>query len=384
MTWTYTVRPSELVEFRRCRRAWDLSAQARQAYAPRVGSPATDFDRAIHEGLAVYYFPAMGDWKRSIVRPLAIKGFERRMMQGWTGENPGSGGPPEDERIEAGRALLNGYFAWAEEIDDFDSLLVDHDVWAPIPDPGLPEHDLGTSDGRAIRYLGRIDQLVGEPNDEFWTVTHRLVEGDWIGDDELLDDEVALADSWAAQIDFPQLLLAGTIVNELLIDWPIYSAKAPELGEDEWDMSRPRHLNSFRSPMTPTARVASQTAADAAEMGHIERRQQEGRLRRTVVRRSQAALARAGKRVGLDVQEMQGADLSLTPTFSDHCAVCAFRAPCDAMEAGTDWRAVLEDGYFRRDEDTQDASLRRPPGNTGGRMASPNEGEHRTVHFRWG
>lgn len=203
MTWTYTVRPSELVEFRRCRRAWDLSAQARQAYAPRVGSPATDFDRAIHEGLAVYYFPAMGDWKRSIVRPLAIKGFERRMMQGWTGENPGSGGPPEDERIEAGRALLNGYFAWAEEIDDFDSLLVDHDVWAPIPDPGLPEHDLGTSDGRAIRYLGRIDQLVGEPNDEFWTVTHRLVEGDWIGDDELLDDEVALADSWAAQIDFP-------------------------------------------------------------------------------------------------------------------------------------------------------------------------------------
>lgn len=379
MTWTYTVHSGEIVEFRRCRRAWDLAAQTRQAYAPRSKSPASDFDRAIHEGLAVYYFPAMGDWKRSIVRPLAIKGFERRMAQGWTGEHPG-GETVEEGSLEAGRALLTGFFAWAEGIDDFDSILVDHDVWAPIPNPRCPTQDLGTSDGRPIRYLGRIDQLVGDPNEEFWIVTHRLVEGDWTSDDHLLDDEVGLADSWAIQIDFPQLLLAGTIVNELLIDWPIYSAEVPLLPEDEWDMSGPRHPNSLRSPLTPAARVASQKAADAADVGHIEGREQQGRYRRTVMRRSQAALARAGEQVGFDALEMQRPDLALNPTFSEQCLSCLFKAPCEAMEAGRAGWSVLDEGYYRRDDDWQDRSLRRPSGSSGARVAVSDR-QRRTVNF---
>lgn len=393
MAWTYTVRPSELVGFRRCRRAWDLSAVDRQAYAPKAPSAASDFRRAIHEGLAVYYFPAMGDWKRSIVRPLAIKGFERRMAQGWTGEQPGPGsvaaiegdgtGQTLEERIEAGRALLTSYFRWAEGIDDFDSLLVDHDVWAPVPDPRQSETDLGTPDGRPIRYLGRIDQLVGDPDDEYWIVRHRPVEGGWMSDEDLVDDEVALADSWAIQIDFPQLVLAGTIINEIRTDMPIDPTEVPVLEDDQWDMSGARHLNPHRSPITPEARLAACDAAEAAEMGHIAERQEEGRFRRTVVRRSQAALARAGQQVGADVLEMQRPDLPVFPTLSLRCAECAFKAACDAMEAGLDWSAVLDEGYFQPDEEWQDRSLRRPPGSAGTRVSLSSE-QTRTVNFRWG
>ncbi len=390
MNWTYIVRPGELLAFRRCRRAWDLEAHARQAYAPRRKAPGSDFDRALHEGLAVYYFPAMGDWKRSIVRPLAIKGFERRMLQAGEGPGPGAGrlpgggagnGASAEAGLEAGRSLLTRYFAWAEKLDDFDSLLVDHDVWAAIPDPRRPQEDLGTPDSRPIRYLGRIDQLMSSPDDEFWTVSHRLVEGGWTSDDALLDDQVALADSWALQIDFPQVLVAGTVVNELRTDWALEAMEAPVLDDDDWDMSGARHLNFRRSPISPEARLAFQDAAEAAEMGNIERREEEGGFRRTVIRRSQAALARAGAQVGADVLEMQGSELSVSPTFSDqHCPSCLFKGPCDAMEAGGDWRALLERDYFRRDEDWEEMSLRRPPGSLGRRASLTGK----TVNLRWG
>lgn len=392
VAWTYIVRSGDLLDFRRCRRAWDLGAHARQAYAPRSRSPVADFDRAIHEALAVYYFPAMGDWKRSIVRPLAIKGFERRMLQGWTGQGSGTGnvagtegdhrgGAVSEERLEGGRALLSRYFSWAEAVDDFDSLLVDHDIWAPVPHPYRPGEDLGTPDGRPIRYLGRIDQLMADPDDEYWIVTHHLVEGRWSNEHELVNDPVALADSWAMQTDFPQLLIAGSVVNELWADRAIESTEAPALEEDEWDMSRPRHLNSRRSPMTPEAALAFQEAADAAKMSHIELREQQGGFRRTVIRHSQAAFARAGAAVGTDVMEMQGLGLSVSPEFSDeHCPACPFRGPCDAMETGVDWRAVLEKDYFRREEDWDERSLRRPPGASGGRSTVSGK----TANLRWG
>ena len=77
MDWTLVLRPGEMAAFRACRRAWDLGARMRQNYVPNVAPQVFDFDKAIHAGLAVYYFPAMDDWNRSIVRPLALKGFHR-------------------------------------------------------------------------------------------------------------------------------------------------------------------------------------------------------------------------------------------------------------------------------------------------------------------
>jgi len=79
MTWAYVLRPREMATYRRCRRAWDFGARIRQNYIPALPPRVFDFDKAVHDALAVYYFPAMDDWDRSIVRPLALKGFFRSM-----------------------------------------------------------------------------------------------------------------------------------------------------------------------------------------------------------------------------------------------------------------------------------------------------------------
>jgi hypothetical protein len=81
MGWTLTLRSAELEEFRRCPRAWDIGSRNRQNYVPIIPREVIDFDRAIRDALAVYYFPAMDDWNRMIVRPLALHAFRRKVKE---------------------------------------------------------------------------------------------------------------------------------------------------------------------------------------------------------------------------------------------------------------------------------------------------------------
>jgi hypothetical protein len=60
----YVTRPRENRLFRRCRRAWDLSARERQDYELIEPPQVFDFGEAIHDALDVYYFPGMWEWNR--------------------------------------------------------------------------------------------------------------------------------------------------------------------------------------------------------------------------------------------------------------------------------------------------------------------------------
>ena len=115
----------------------------------------------------VYYFPAMDDWIRKIVRPLALHAFRRKIKEHRASyELLGS---LDDAEIalwtrygELGERLLEHYFAWCATVDDFESVLSDHELRAPVPDPSVAGRDLVAPDGRALRYVSRLDQLIAE------------------------------------------------------------------------------------------------------------------------------------------------------------------------------------------------------------------------------
>jgi len=250
MTWTFIIRPRELRKFQRCRRQWDFSSQIRQRYALKLPSIEWAFEKAIRDALAVYYFPAMDDWNRAIVRPLTVKGFDRSMLESRTAHEkiePFTAAEEHAyaEHLEIGRAMLANYFVWAAALDDFDSIFADHDIWASIPDPEQPISDLGTIDGRPIRYMGRMDQLIADPDDELWIVDHRVVRGDWAPNEELIDDEVLRSHCWHTQIAYPQMLIAGTITNELRVDGQTEAPPISEIVErDQRTMIGSRHVNT--------------------------------------------------------------------------------------------------------------------------------------------
>jgi hypothetical protein len=364
MPLTFIIRPRELRKFRRCRREWDLGSLIRQRYAQKLPTMESAFDKAIRDAMAVYYFPAMDDWNRAIVRPLAIKGFDRSMREGRVAHERWAPFTPEEEKtyeanVALGQAMLQNYFVWAAALDDFDSIFADHDIWAPIPDPAEPNHDLGTLDGRPIRYMGRMDQMIADPDDELWIVDHRVVRGEWIDNEELIEDEVMRSHCWHTQIAFPQMLIAGTITNELRVDGQLDAPPVYEIVEkDQRTMIGSRHVQTRRSPMAMEASSTPAARSAATTEDYVALQQDNGLFRRTVIRRNQATIKKTGIRVAEDAIQIRQPTIAVEPTFSSFCDQCEFKAPCDAMEAGEDWQSVLHAAFFQRHADAEDESLR--------------------------
>jgi hypothetical protein len=408
MTWAYVLRPREMATYRRCRRAWDFGARIRQNYIPAVPTRVFDFDKAIHDALAVYYFPAMDDWDRSIVRPLALKGFFRSMEEERARYETVAALTAEqeeewDEAMERGEAMLDGYFAWAAPLDTFASIFSDQEFWAPVPDPANPGSDLVNHAGREIRYLGRVDHLFSDHNDEYWIADHRIVGDEWEDDDLLLLDLDGLAALWATELTYPQLRIAGTVYNELRT--AVEVDPSLERGEgfqaqDGRTMRRPRHVHTRRSPMTPQAEISIQdqdlaalatvppfASEEGQPVDHISIRETGQWFRRTYVRRGRGSVRDIGLRMAAEAAEVANPALPIYPNPAPaNCGTCVFRAPCIALNEGADPTPVLEASFRRRtEEEGEEERLRWSIGRAQTRASmSGKESRPTTVNFRWG
>jgi hypothetical protein len=89
-------------------------------------------------------------------------------------------------------------------------------------------------------------------------------------------------------------------------------------------------------------------AREPERLEPVEQRTGDG-FRRTWLRHSRADVAGAGRRLGLDVAQMIRPDLDVYPDPSDgKCGVCAFRAPCRALDDGQDAAPIVLAGYRQR------------------------------------
>ena len=415
MSWTFVLRPREVETFRSCRRQWDFGARVRQNYVPVVPGKVFDFDKAVHVSLAAYYFPAMDDWNRSIVRPLAIQGFERAMREDRAAYEEAAAITPEQEQeweqhLALGTIVLNRYFDWAIPNDDFESILADEDLWVPVADPARPGFELGTLDERPVRYFGRVEQLISDPNDEYWVVDHRVVWDDWEDDDTLLDDPTGLQAQWALEVSYPQLVVAGTIYNEIRIGrHELAGPRAVALNADGTvrqvrdlrDMSRGvRHLNIRRSPLAsvvkepelqlpgyPLGAAAAQSGDDDEDPDTIFLRDGNEHVRRTFVRRSRRSIRNVALDIARDVVEMRPPDVDTSPNPSDdRCATCAYAKPCHMLDEGLDIGQVMASEYRRRSrEEFEEEGLRWSPTRRAKRASLGGVSEKSTsVRFHWG
>jgi hypothetical protein len=141
-----------------------------------------DFDEAVRDALAVYYFPGMWDWSRTIVRPLATEAFlksMRKQRDAYLGPGPLS--PDQEaaweESVAACRTMLEGYYEWAAEVDKFSAVQVETLFDVTVPDPDELDLGLLTHEGRGINYRLRVDMVVVDEHELYWLVDHRIVTG---------------------------------------------------------------------------------------------------------------------------------------------------------------------------------------------------------------
>jgi hypothetical protein len=322
-----------------------------------------DLDRALRDALAVYYFPGMWEWDRSVVLPLAAQALDRALDKQ---RDPFPDLSPDDlawweaER-EAGRALLSQYLEWAPAVDRFWPVRVETDFDVQVPDWRSPGEDLvDPGRGDAIRYQGRVDMLVVDEHDAYWVVRHRLAQDGFSDLDLLALDDELLAAAWAWEIFYLGMRVSGTIHNELRC------GRTPPDPADP--VHRPRASHAFARARAGARRAEmsepATTPAAAPTAGHrrmyvkAERTPtdvvvEEGgdMFRRTRIPRSATELGGLGRNLGLEALEMADPSLAPYPTPGAHCAECEYRSPCLALQEGEDVETVLARDYRLRPEE---------------------------------
>lgn len=351
----HVIRPSDRASFKRCRRQWDLSSPQRRGYEPVAPAAASspDVAQALIDALDVYYFPGMWTWDRSVVRPLVLQGFQRSLEEQHARQaqhEPAAVSSREalEALVERGSETLQRYFEWTGDADSFEPLQVGGEFDAAVPDPQEPQHDLPGPGGEPVRYRGRVDVLALDHDGRYWLVHHRLADGGWAElDDLLIDDDVVTA-CWAWEHCFLDVEIAGTIHNELRTR-PL-SGDAPEAGDEEGLIS-------------------------AGEWRLVHQRGDNHRFRRTVIPRSRDEIRTAGIRLGQEAADMLDPSLRVYPApRPETCATCEFRAPCVAMNDGSDVEAVLQGGFRQRDDDRSAGRLGRRSWMMGRGAAPPSFG----------
>lgn len=359
------VTPADRASFHRCRRQWDLGARCRRNLEP-AGRPAVPgLEGALREALAVYYFPGMWDWDRSVTLPLVIQGFDRAMDRqremSWTAPDAGAW----QEQRDAGRRLLTRYFAWAPDVDWFSPVLVDAAYEVNVPRPDEPMAGLVTATGAPVRYRGRIDMLAVDSHDAYWIVRHSLVDGAWPLTGQLPAESEPLTACWAWEQFYLGMAIEGIIYNELRLypqpDPPAGrgDAAAPATRRRGWLRARRaegaqryvrQHEPSGGGRSIPQHRRMYAVASRPEHADTIEQRAGEY-FRRTWLRQSRAEVAAAGGRLAGDAAEMAAGPAIYPDPSVANCPPCEFLDPCLAIFAGHDAEAVITSSYRERPPD---------------------------------
>lgn len=370
MAWAYVIRPSDRAMFKRCRRAWDLGSRSRQNYELARSARPFDFEQAMQDALALYYFPGMWAWNREIVLPAVLDGFVKSMekQRRVCLEARALSNEEEEEwslECELGQGMLEHYFVWAPTIDRFEPIRVASGFEVNIPDPRRPEQDLtvpGTTPLLPIRYRGRCDVLALDGYDAYWVIVH-LISADAFADlDQLLLDEEGVAACWALQNFDPGMKIAGVIYNELRKAAP---KEPPATIPSRSVLSKPDVVEKLL-PRIQTRGLYKQAVREPEQ-----RVTQRGSafFRRTAIARSQTELENAGKQIALEAVEIAHPEVTVYPNpIWEYCYACPYRTPCVAMTQGADASSVLAAAYRKRADNEFE------PGRLGGSTWSIDRG----------
>jgi hypothetical protein len=242
--------------------------------------------------------------------------------------------------LPAAKGLIDSYDAWARTVDDFAPVRIGYDLSVMVPDPRDPERGLAGPDGDAVVYGCRIDLLAIDAADEYWVVSHRILN-EWQDLDALIGDESAVAACWAWEQDYLGMEISGTIHNEVRLTGPL---TPPDRAAEPAPVRQSEPSGGGRA-IPQHRRLLARTSREGEETTRIEQ-STAGPLRRTRIRRSRAEVGAVGARIADDAAAMSG-DPAIYPTFAAHCRVCEFRTPCLQMVQGIDPEPVLA-RHFRR------------------------------------
>ena len=248
----HIIRTSDRIQFKRCRRAWDIGSKIRQNYEPIAMRTPLEFGTAIHSFQEVYYDPEKWTWDPEVRYELAKQAFlgELKNQKQLHLRNRGLEYPDEELRLEfldrevLGLGMIAHYHQWAPQEDaklGLTPVYSEIEFEAPILVPkgeedNLPPGFRAAEETRQLQkytwveeaeawlwvsvfYQGRIDAIWQDSNGNYWLVDHKTTAR-MMTDSQFLElDEQMKSYAWAVQVKLG-IKIHGVIYQELYKGFP--------------------------------------------------------------------------------------------------------------------------------------------------------------------
>lgn len=388
------IHNSDRGSFKRCRRYWNWNSPARSNLVIRadVLGINTDlwFGTGIHYALQNYYTPGL---QRDPVESFKTW-FDVQYRGGVVTEdwlplvydlNPQPHAPtdnlyivrgledilpdPDDSEFdmlfELGINMMSFYKEYAEKNDDFTILVAEHDFSVPIWDykndrilrmVDLREESPNYGKELEVHARGRTDAVgIRHDNEHLEILDHKTaakIEENYF--EKLETDEQCTSYLYAIEVEanYYDLPYRGTKVEEVLYNTlrKAYPKPPTEVRGGMFSVDRTKESCTYEMLMEWIAKNIPGVALNEKQQAYVDWLKDVGDeqfIIRKEVRRNRHQIANAGFRMYQEAMDMLNPDIEIYPNITNDwlCMKCQFRAPCLAMEDGSDWEQMIRDNY---------------------------------------
>lgn len=365
------IRTSDRIQFKRCRRAWDIGSKIRQNLEPVVSRPALEFGSAFHAALEVYYNPATWSWiqddRRIVVQELARKAAHDSLQKQFNmiAKFRGDGADLTDlreqfqEHHDLANGMLNYFIKWAGPNDELTPVYVEIEfnipiVWPPeVEYPGIRDVHFGvnhegylTYNGEVVYYQGRIDMIAQDREGRYWIVDHKTAARLTDTTEFLELDEQMKSYAWAARLVLG-IDIKGVVYSEHVKGYPQPPQELTRPYKGRW-LSTNKQQDTSLELFLEALKVTGEAPELYAD--YIYFLQQEGRqyIRRTPVNFSVTELDNLGRQIAFEAVDMLGDPFTYPSPDKFSCKWCDHRTLCLAMNDGSDTEYIKQTYYVSR------------------------------------
>lgn len=380
------IHASDRGTFKKCRRRWHWTSPMRENLSVSASEHGIYFPlwfgSGIHWALKQYYDPALKrdlietfktwydiQWNGGVISEdwLEIT-YDRQPQQvkdGWKVRGlydilpaPDLDGDTFEEHLDLGIGMLTFYRDYAERNDNFTVIAAEHTFSVPILDfdgNTVIRTDVRDGKSKEVHLRGTMDAII-QDNDtgKFGILEHKSAIS--IGEEyfEKLDkDEQCTTYMYAGEREatihgLPYTKIDFVLYNALRKAYPkpptITQRGLPSIDRKQESTTYPMLLKAIEDLGIEGTWPDKENEKNYVEF--VKNAGDEQFIIRTPVIRNRNEIVSCGVRVFMEVEDMLGDPyIYPNPTGEWYCLRCPFRAPCIAVDDGSDWKFMIEDQY---------------------------------------
>lgn len=257
-----------------------------------------------------------------------------------------------EEAAYLGHFMLEGYFKWCREVDNFKTIAVEHTFELPLKLNGKTLI-VDTPQGKAEIWIkGKIDGIVQTPDGSFWLLEHKTMAS-IVTEYYTLYDEQSGVYTYGAQETLGALLgeekrISGVLYNMLRKKLPTVPEELKRGG-----LTQRKNISTTYDVYMAEIRRIGDNPADYIEILQMLKDKGNRFYKREPIFRTQEEIREIILRLYYIAQDIFNNPIWYPNPDFFRCKMCSFQTVCVAMSAGADWKYILETKYETRQEEEE-------------------------------